>query len=263
MDDGFYHGCEDENSPTSAAPVQPDKNAEALERMDQMLAAYRLEHGMKGTAVSSAGRRKRFSGYDPGGGIQMPEAAQRYLSEHKEQTVDVSRQYAYRRDARAQMDDMINEYLQQKKSKEWGYRKERTENAGLLWGTPGNYTGHANDINRIREEHPDARIAAAGDALGRFLVLLLLGLCLTGVTLSGCVSQMARALGSERAIAAALPVPGTTNTVSKSSGFARPDEYLVAYRYDYEGQIFHASDMLSESAAKRLGVLPEGKKAFP
>lgn len=267
-DDGFYHGYEEETPPDTNRP--PAVNNDALARMDAMLNEYRHSHGLKSPDYYENRQRKH-----------SPEPTTRYIPPTYEQELSEAfrreepfadtydseevRRYAHQRDARAEMDDMIRDY-QQKHSRNTAGRqflravssspfeigRRRSEFTEKYFPPSDPVAQSIKDPQLFQQIYPDARTATTADALGRTLLLLLMGLCIFCYALYSCVQGVLSAEASAHTLASYTPVSGVVAGVYKYRG--RPPFYTVSYDYEYQETTYRSSSTLYNNTARPLGL---------
>lgn len=246
--DGFYHGYDEEDNSSGNDPgnyysdlpdyggsrnnTSPQMNASAA--MDEMLNEYRKAHGMK-----------QKSSY------QIPQQPSYYDEQ--------SKNYAYQRDARNQMDDMID-----------AYKSEQRKNNAVADEVLRGLTEPVRTRRRRWEEREyDMTLDSSFSSSARYSTmgvtrpkgkkrivfgLIIAGILLVVLSLTNGVRGVLNAQASERMISGYTTVEGVVKFVNKDSGRRRVTKYDVSYAYSYKDKDYVGRDSLYSESAARLDL---------
>lgn len=237
-----------------------DYQRDARTQMDDMLAAYRQSHGMKSSSYEE--RRGRTSGTSS---VTPPSSW--------DNTDEEARRYAYQRDARAQMDDMIRAYQEEHKVKHgiskgilrnvsmspFELGRRRMQAAQDLLSSRSHPEAGVKDPELFRQRYPSARTATGSDAMVRFLIALTAGILIIIVSISTFIIQTTNARRSHHAISSYPVVEGKIRNVSQSG----TKKYRITYEYEYNGQRYDDSAEVSSSDARMLGAIGTNQEERP
>ncbi len=158
-----------------------------------------------------------------------------------ESTDDAARKYAYSRDARNQMDDMIRDYKNSRKQKRFVTGKLMR---GLSVSESPEF-GFYDDTKTKRNRHP----------LFTFILLFAIGLAFMGYGIINPIKTITQANESQKAINSYTPVSGTVTFVSKD-GMRRGEQlsYHITYTYIYDDKEYKDYKYLSPASAAKVGL---------
>lgn len=176
-----------------------------------------------------------------------------------------ARDYAYSRDARNQMDDMISDYKASQRSKHRisdnvmkrlsgsapSNGRRRAEFVNDVIGADedsfhysGEYSGY-NNTKRLRNRHP----------LFTFILLFAIGLGFIGYVIINPVKTIIQANESQKTIESYTPVSGIVTFVDKD-GMRKGEQlsYYIDYTYKYDDKEYKGHKYLSPAAAATVGL---------
>ncbi len=227
--------------------------------MDDMLNAYRIANGMK-----------KKDSYERVVSSPVPQS---YYDALEGDTS--AQEYSYKRDARNQMDDMVNAYRREHaytgtikqdmlRSLTMGpyERGERqTKALGVIYDdeTESKMT----DFSAISRMHPDIKTSVLADGIKRFLFLLIVALILTIRPLSSYISAYQKAYSTHAAVEGYSSVTGIVKTCEKQISDNGGISYKVTYEYDIGSITYYGVYSVDLRFANRFGINikhPEGKR---
>ena len=139
------------------------------------------------------------------------------------------------------------------------YQAEQLERA---FTPPDKIAEGIKDPETMKAVFPGARVATASDAMGKFLMILILSIIVSIATLTPCITTTIQAQRTQANMAYYVPVKGVSKPVTKTierGMIFRPrrEYYAVSYTYEYEGEKYKGSTSLTPSMADELGLARE------
>ena len=251
------------------------RRAEASAHMDALIAQYRAANGMKSAPPSDhSGMRMNSAPSKMTYNDVMKENGEMSASDAPASSFDstsqAARDYAYSRDARNQMDDMIRDYKAAEKAKHrirdntlngvamLRYPVEKrqkdvsssayTASAGN-YGASGSYAGY----NSTGAGYSPGK-AFSSRSFFIFLILLVAGVVLIIAGSFIVIRNTDEANESRKTMASYTPAPGNVYYVYKDMGEDQPTRYEISYTYEYEGEKYKGRTYLYPSLASEMGL---------
>ena len=239
------------------------RRAEASAHMDALIAQYRAANGMKSAPPSDhSGMRMNSAPSKMTYNDVMKENGEMSASDAPASSFDstsqAARDYAYSRDARNQMDDMIRDYKASEKVKRsldnssmkginsFGYSSQNNRNGGF-----SSYnTDHTDNYGKL--SYSGNKVITSKIIV--FLILLVIGIILIIFGAVLLIVNTEKANDSLKTMVSYIPVTGTVNSVYKDSGEEQSTRYSIYYTYEFEGNEYKGHTYIDPSIADEMGL---------
>ena len=270
--------------------------------MDAMLLAYRKANHIKGRPSDEEKPMKRFivnqktkeqseeflGSFSPDENVPSPALFHDCSSEQtpffgeREQTAvpsteysrydasnarNSAKNYAYQRDARSEMDDMIKNYQMQnshpKSSFHHSYSladsamargRYQAEYVNSVFPMPDSEANALNDRELFQQRYPTARTAAVGDALGKALLIIFIGAAFFLPMLFSCIGDLKEAQQSQQELNGYVPVQGVITGFSNGQFTLQGVRYTVYFDYTYEETALNRWSFVYDSQIGQLRI---------